>query len=118
MQQTQTCKERSRVFLTKAREELAAGDLEQASEKAWGAASLMLKAVAQQRGLDHDTHNHLFQVLRVVAGELDDRELRRLFNDANGLHHNFYEHRLTAEEISDDIDSVERFVGKVESFLS
>ncbi len=118
MQQTQTYKERSRIFLAKARDELAAGDLEQASEKAWGAASLMLKAAAQQRGLDHETHNQLFQVLRVVASELDDQELRRLFNDANGLHHNFYEHRLTAEEISDDIDSVERFVGKVESFLA
>ena len=118
MQQTQTYRERSRIFLAKAREELAAGDLEQASEKAWGAASLMLKAVAQQRGLDHETHNQLFRVLRVVVSELDDQELRRLFNDANGLHHNFYEHRLTAEEISDDIDSVERFVERVESFLA
>ena len=50
MQETRTYQERSRASLVKAREELEAGDFEQASEKAWGAAALMVKAVAQQRG--------------------------------------------------------------------
>ena len=50
MQQTKTYQERSWAFLAKAREELAVGDLEQASEKGWGAAAMMVKAVAGQRG--------------------------------------------------------------------
>ena len=122
MQQITDYRERSKHFLVTAKEELDAGDLEQASEKAWGAAALMVKAVAEQRGYDHDTHNHLFRVLRVVPMEGDNRgsrrELRTMFNVANGLHHNFYEHRLTAEEIAEDIDTVEMFVGRVEQFLT
>ena len=49
MQQTRTYREQSRAFLDKAREELDAGDLVLASEKAWGAAAMMVKAVAEQR---------------------------------------------------------------------
>ena len=103
--------------MVKAREELAAGDLEQASEKAWGASSLMVKAVADKRGLEHETHNHLFGVLRILVRESGDRGLRGLFHTANELHHNFYEHRFTAEEVADDIDEVEQFVEKVERFI-
>ena len=53
MQRTTTYREQSRrgVFLAQAHEELAKGDLQQASEKGWGAASQMVKAVAQERGL-------------------------------------------------------------------
>ena len=108
---------RSKAFLVKAREEWAAGDLEQASEKAWGAAALMLKEVAHQRGLEHESHNHLFGVLRVLVRESGDRGLRPMFRTANDLHHNFYEDRLTADEVDDDIKEVEQFVGRVERFI-
>ena len=50
MQRTTTYREQSRVFLAQAHfEELAKGDLQQASEKGWGAASQMVKAIAQER---------------------------------------------------------------------
>ena len=49
--QEQIYRERSRAFLVKARTEFDAGDLEQASEKAWGAAAMMVKAVAERRGV-------------------------------------------------------------------
>ena len=50
MQEALSYQERSQEFLGKAREELAAGDLEQASEKAWDAAAMIVKAVAEARG--------------------------------------------------------------------
>ncbi|MCY4455272.1 MAG: hypothetical protein OXC56_03050 [Chloroflexi bacterium] len=40
----------AREFLTRSREYLAAGDLHQASEKGWGAAAHMAKAVAAAQG--------------------------------------------------------------------
>ena len=55
-QQTQTYRERSRALLAEAREELGAGDLEQASVKGWGAAAQMVKAVADERGMPHEHH--------------------------------------------------------------
>ena len=45
---TQKYQQSSQQFLTQARSELTAGDLQQASEKGWGAATQMLKAIAQR----------------------------------------------------------------------
>ena len=117
MQETLTYQERSRAFLAKAHKELEAGDLEQASEKAWGAAATTVKAVAQTRGLQHDQHRHLRGVVRILVRESNDRELRRLFQVANDLHINFYEHQQDAEEVTEDAEAVVRFVDKVKSFL-
>ncbi len=117
MQQTPAYRERSRAFLVRAREELAAGDLEQASEKAWGAAALAVKAVAERRGLEHRGHRHLHVVVQALAQESGDTELRGLLNTADVLHQNFYDGWLNVVEIGDDIDDVERFVEKVERLL-
>ena len=59
MQETKTCRERSRIFLAQAFEELEKGDLSQASEKGWGAAAQMLKAIAQEGGWDHFNGNYI-----------------------------------------------------------
>ena len=114
MQETQTYIDRSHAYLVKAREELAAGDLEQASEKAWGAAALMVKAVAEQRQLPHVSHNNLWAIVQDLGTETRDRELVRSFHIANGLHKNFYEDRLNADTLEADISDIERFVEKVE----
>ena len=47
---TQKYQQQSRHLLTQALRELDQGDLVQASEKGWGAAAQMVKAVAEQRG--------------------------------------------------------------------
>jgi uncharacterized protein (UPF0332 family) len=117
MQQTQTYRERSRAFLSKAREELRAGDLEQASEKGWGAAALMVKAVADERGKEHKQHRHLFSVVGDLVKETNDRELGLLFHVANDLHSNFYENWLSPEQVEQVVEEVERFVDKVERLL-
>ena len=70
MQRTTTYREQSRKFLAQAYEELAKGDLPQASEKGWGAASQMLKAIAQQRGWSHRSHH------RELHGIIRQRSLR------------------------------------------
>ena len=47
---TQTYQQASQRFLAQAKQELANGDLPQASEKGWGATAQILKAIAEQRG--------------------------------------------------------------------
>ena len=49
---TRKYRDDSRSLLAQARDELARGDVRQASEKGWGAAAQILKAVAEQRGWD------------------------------------------------------------------
>ena len=59
---TQKYQNDSRTLLAQAHAELAQGDVRQASEKGWGAAALMLKAIAEQRGWEHGKHRHLSRV--------------------------------------------------------
>ena len=104
----------SRELLAKAREELREGDLRQASEKLWGAAAQMVKAVAQRRGWPHGGHRDLFQVVNRVAEEAADPVLRDLFHQANSLHNNFYEHWMPREFVEGGADRIEELVNKLE----
>ncbi len=113
-QQVQTYRERSRAFLVKARDELLAGDLEQASEKPWGAAGLIVKAVADRRGMEHQKHHHLFRVVDALVRETGDRHMDTLFAAANGFHINFYEDWFTASQVERRLDDVSDFVARLE----
>ena len=106
-----------RDLLVKAREELARGDVRQASEKGWGAAAQMVKAVAEQRGWPHNGHALLFQTVRRLAEETRDEQLDLLFQVANSLHSNFYENWLPLESVQSSLGAVEQLVQKLEQLL-
>lgn len=103
--------------MVKAREELDTGDLVQASEKAWGAAAMMVKAVADQRGIPHTSHNGLWDIVQDLSSETADDDLVDLFQFANGLHKNFYENRFRARTVERGLRQMELFVDKMERFL-
>ena len=108
----------SRAMMAQSRTELAQGDLQQASEKGWGAAAQMMKAVAQARGWDHGRHRHLHQIASHLRAETGDRDIYRLFNTANALHENFYENQMAAHDIEEALQDVERLLQKLEAILS
>ncbi len=110
--------EQSRRFLGQAWVELEAEDLRQASEKGWGAASQMVKAYADRRGFDHNSHARLYGVVSLLVEETDDNSYRTLFNEAGGLHENFYEGQFTSRDIRDSLEQVAQFVDRVEGVLS
>lgn len=117
MQRTTTYREQSRIFLAQAHEELAKGDLQQASEKGWGAASQMVKAIAQERGWRHRSHRSLQRVIGRLDRETDDAEWIALFSAAESLHQNFYENWSTVRVINRRLRLVERFAEKAEGLL-
>ena len=117
MQQTNTYQKQSRIFLTQAHEELANGDLSQASEKAWGAAAQMVKADAEERGWHHFSHRSLQRTVSILREETGDADLTILFSSAEALHVNFYENGYTSETIYDHLQQVTRFVDKAEELL-
>ena len=91
MQKTTSYREQSRIFLTQAYEELAKGDLPQASEKGWGAASQMVKAVSAERGWSHGSHRDLYQVVSKLRLEIVNPKLTNLFSAATSLRVNISE---------------------------
>lgn len=103
---TQKFRDDSRGLLAKARTELDAGDLRQASEKGWGAAALMLKAIAERRHWDHERHRHFSIAAGRLRSELGNRDVVRLYNVAESLHANFHEDYLSAGEIDEGLNDV------------
>ena len=114
----QTYQQASERFLAQARQELSDGDLPQASEKGWGAAAQILKAVAEQRGWDHGKHRHLSRVASRLRAELGDREMYRCYQVANDLHGNFYEDEMAAEDIAESLDDVEALIDRLTPLLA
>ena len=108
----------SRAMMAHSRTELAQGDLQQASEKGWGAAAQMLKAVAETRGWPHDRHRHLHRIASRLRAETGDRDIYRFFAVANTLHENFYENQMDAHDIAEALQDVERLLVKLEAILS
>ena len=104
-------------FLPKARAYLAQGDLLQASEKGWGAAARMVKAVAETRGWRHSTHGDLHRTVNRLAEELSDQRLRNLFRSAGALHQNFYEGYMTDSTVADALDDVKEIVGRLQAVI-
>ena len=63
----------AREFLDRAQLYLADGDLHQASEKGWGAASHMVKAVAAAMGQQYTSHEAFRQIIRLAATQTGNR---------------------------------------------
>lgn len=109
--------EQSREFLQKARQYLAEDDLHQASEKGWGAASHMAKAVAEAQGWSYRRHDEFGQVLHQATVLLEDDRVFNLWRkSANDLHGFFYERKmfLFPEAIKGDLDDVELMLDTLE----
>lgn len=96
-------------FLAKSRQYLADGDLHQASEKGWGAAAHMVKAVAAARGWEYEMHDQFRSAVRNARQWSWDERLRTLGYSAEALHKNYYQRGifLDSEEIRADLDDVE-----------
>ena len=117
MQKTTTYREKSRVSLAEAFEELAKGDLQQASSKGWGAASQMVKAVSAERGWSHGSHRDLYQIVGMLRLEIVDPELTSLFSAATSLRVNASENWHTAQDVEDHLRRVDRFLSRLEKLL-
>ena len=98
----------AREFLAESRQYLSIGKLHQASEKGWGAASHMAKAVAAAQGWEYTNHADFGNILyeaRRLTGNPRIHELRGVPNE---LHINYYKRKrhLNADAIGEDIETV------------
>ncbi len=117
-QQAFSYREQGKTFLAQASTELAQNDIRQASEKGWGAAAQMAKAIASERSWPHNGHRSLYQAVGRLADETEDQNLRRLFNIAGQLHTNFYEGWLSHTDVELLLGDVDRFVNRVDAVLT
>ncbi len=99
-------RQQARGFLVKSRQCLAGDDLHQASEKGWGAAAWMAKAVAEAQGWDYERHAQFNTVMYQAQDLCGDVRLDDLRGNANELHGYFYTRKvfLRADVISRGLD--------------
>ena len=117
MVQVQKYREGSRTLLNQAYAELAAGDTRQASEKGWGATAQMLKAIAQERNLNHRSHGGIRQVAEQLTEESGNERIADLFSIASDLHTNWYENWDSPSKVGRGIRRVEELLAILADFL-
>jgi hypothetical protein len=107
----------SEKYLREADDLLAKKDHIQASEKLWGAAALMVKAVAASKGISISSHGELFSFVRRLGEEEKNPELRRLFSVASTLHQNFYENWLSGDVVKEYSEDVKQLVAELKKLI-
>ena len=113
-------RQQAREFMLKSRQYLEDGDLHQASEKGWGAAAWMAKAVAEAQGWKYTRHDEFADVInraRILSGDARLRNLRRA---ANELHGYFYTRKrfLDAADIGEGLDEIAAMLDILEPLTS
>ncbi len=104
--------------MAQAYEELAKGDLAQASKMGWEAAEQMVKAVADERGWGHASDRDIYHAIELLESDTGDSELVNLFGASIYLYLDFYEDTYSADFIKDCLGQIEEFVIRVEDLLN
>ncbi len=115
--QTITYQEAAWQLLHQGFEELAEGDSRQASEKGWGAAAQMIKAIAQERNWEHDSHASLYRTIDRLVKETGDDNIHNRFGVANGLHQNFHENWGSSDYVASGLADIRMLLIKLEPLL-
>ncbi len=104
-------------YLKEAESLYAKGDLPQAGEKYWGAATALLNAIAEKKGLPHYSHRDYAEVVEVLYEETGDKELVVGFSLAERLHANFYHNFMRRESFELHREAVLKLVEKLRRML-
>ena len=107
----------SEEYMRDAEDLLSRKDYVRASEKAWGAAAQMVKALAAERGVELRSHGELHREVVRIAKEAGDDEIRLLWQSAISLHQNFYENWLPPEMVERNIEDVKKLLDKSRRLL-
>ena len=108
----------ARRFLQRSKEYLDEGDLHQASEKGWGAASHIMKAVAARENWQYEVHDDFGSVVRNARQRYRQPSLSAMSYAAQELHRNYYKRDLLLDggEIGEQLVEVERMVDVLQPF--
>jgi uncharacterized protein (UPF0332 family) len=104
-------------YLREADELLAKGDYVQASEKGWGAAAQIVKALVAKEGGELRSHRDLWLHVDELVEKLGSEELRDLWHAANALHQNFYENWMTPKGVAASLKRVKMFIERLKGLL-
>ena len=85
----------------------------QVSEKLWGAAATLTKAIAASRKKSINTHDGIGFYLATISTELKDKTILNIVSMANSMHQNFYEDNLPSEVIRRAYQKIKQFSNRM-----
>ncbi|MYA60765.1 MAG: hypothetical protein F4X40_09495 [Chloroflexi bacterium] len=103
----------ARQFLSDADREYESGDILQASEKLWCAATHVVIAEMQRRGLEPNGHGKMKRFVSNLGDELNQPDLYALFKISETLHINFYHGFLSENNFEEHREMTRQFVGRM-----
>ena len=105
--------ETARQFLVDADREFESGDILQASEKLWGAASHVVIAEMHRREMSAGGRRAMVLAVQQFANDYEDPLLNPLFSAAKALHANFYHGFMEDYEFEIERENVRHFVDRM-----
>ena len=104
-------------YLKEAEDLLVEKDYPQASEKLWGAAVEIVKAVAASRGEPLGAHKSVGRFIVKLHREHPEWRLQETYGLAETLHINFYEDNLPEELVEMRAEAVRGFIERLRELL-
>lgn len=90
------------------------GEPEKVGEFLWGSVATALKAlVMAMKGMEVKSHGQLWEIARELARETGDLSIYEAFKEANFLHSNFYEFRLSLDDVKSSAERIARLIEKL-----
>ena len=106
--------DQSLKYLENASDALSKSKPEKAGEFLWGSVATALKAlVMAKKGVEVRSHSQFWDIARELTRETGDESFYRSFREANSLHSNFYDSRLSVEDIKISSKVIVDFVKKL-----
>ena len=106
--------ERSRLCMRQADECLALRKRRKASRNGWEAAAESMRAIATQRGWNHNSNSLLVDVAQQVSDEQGKSDIVLGFGPALVLHYNSYDNSLPADMIDAYLDIIKSLLPELE----
>lgn len=101
-------------YLENASDALRSENPEKAGEFLWGSVATAFKAlVMAKKGVEIRSHGQFWDVARELTRETGDESIYKNFREANSLHSNFYESKLSLEDIKMSSDKIIALVKKL-----
>ena len=100
----------SREMLEDAAEMLAQGDRLQASMQIWSAAAERVREIAAELEWPYDSHADGTVIARHIARQTGNRDIAIRFGFAVETHQNFYEDRMSTDELAERIEDIRRLL--------
>ena len=107
----------AREFLAASDREFTAGDHLQGSEKLYGAATQVVIAMCQQRGLRYRSHRAMKQAVSQLSSEFSDPYIITGFAAAERFHENFFHDNMEDYDVAVERPGIHHFVNQMLAFL-